>query len=178
MLRADGVAEVVGTHRSGIHVLIRDADIRTHVEQLAELGGYLHVEVEEKLPAALEERTQVVGVVHEERRLAVGRHDGVPMEVAPLAVVGDAYVAHGTLGAVVAFDGHGERLHAVSRGYQAAVAVGLLCEVVATLHYRMSVAVELLHPLHGWEVGGGEQAGSRTLLPFGSGVGSGLLSIC
>ncbi len=178
MLRADGVAEVVGTHGSGVHVLVRDADIGAHVEQLAELGGYLHVEVEEKLPAALEERTQVVGVVHEERRLAVGRHDGVPVEVAPLAVVGDAYVAHGTLGAVVAFDRHGERLHAVSRGYQAAVAVGLLREVVATLHDDTLVAVKLLHPLHGREVGGGEQAGSRTLLPFGSGVGSGLLNVC
>ena len=100
------------------------------------------------------------------------------MEVAPLAVVGDAYVAHGALCAVVAFDGHGERLHAVSRGYQAAVAVGLLREVVATFHYRMSVAVKLLHPLHGWEVGGGEQAGSRALLPFVRSVGSELLNVC
>ena len=69
-------------------------------------------------------------------------------------------------------------MHALRAGNAAAVAVGLLREVVATLHYRMSVAVELLHPLHGWEVGGGEQAGSRTLLPFGSGVGSGLLNVC
>ena len=58
------------------------------------------------------------------------------------------------------------------------VAVGLLCEVVATLHDDTLVTVKLLHPLHGWEVGGGEQAGSHSIIPFGSGVGSELLNVC
>ena len=63
-----------------------------YIEQLANLLADGFVEVEEIVPALFEERAQVVLIIHEEGRVAVGRLQGVPMEVAPVAVVADADV--------------------------------------------------------------------------------------
>ena len=104
--------------------------------------GYVEVEVEEILPATLfKEGSYVVGIILEERGLAICRHESLPVEVTPVAVVGDAYVAHGTFHAVITLYRHGEGLRTIGRGNDATVAVGLLHKVVVLL-YDATVTVD------------------------------------
>ena len=145
-----------------VDVFVRQLHVGLHVEEFAKLFGYSHIEVDEILPLALEERTYVVFVIHKERTLAVSRHYCVPMLVAPLAMVAYTDVAHGTFCSVVAFDWHGEGLHSVGCCYEATVAIGLLAEVVVLLYNHAPITMELLHPLDGREVGGGKK-GTKTL---------------
>ena len=63
-----------------------------------EAGGYDVVEGEVEVPeggvgAGEEMGTEVVGIVGEEGRLVVGADEGLPMLVAPVAVVGEEEVA-------------------------------------------------------------------------------------
>ena len=177
VLGVDGVAVVVGHRAAGLGPGQRGrgavargrawrhggavgrgvADGGVYVEQAAHRFADGLVEVAQVLPAALEEGAQVVGVILEEGRLAVGRHQGVPVQMAPVAVVADAHVAREqALPAVGALHGHCERLQAVGRGYYASVAVGLLTVGVAALYEHAVVAAQLLVPLHGAEVSCGE----------------------
>jgi hypothetical protein len=120
------------------------------------------VEVEEKLPLSLEERAQVVGQELEEGALAIGREQGVPVLVPPVAVVAQADVFHGAFQAVVLRDGQRQRLQAVGGGDDTAVAVGLLHEIVMSLDEAAVITVELLVPLHRTEISGREEAGHRS----------------
>ena len=98
--------------------------------------GELQVEVEKKAETAFEERSKVVGIIFEKRALVVGRHDGLPMNMPPIAVVADAYVFHLHARSLLsrgAFDGDGEGLWPIGSGDDAAVAVGLLYEMVVLL---------------------------------------------
>ena len=151
-----------GLQSLSVDVFVRQLHVGLHVEEFAKLFGYRHIEVDEILPLALEERTYVVFVIHKERTLAVSRHYGVPVLVAPLAVVADANVAHRTLRSLVTLNRHGERLHSVGGSNETAVAIGLLAEVVVLLYNHAPVTMELLHPLNGREVGGGKK-GTKTL---------------
>ena len=118
--------------------------------------GDVEVEVEEIFPATLlKEGAYVVGIIFEERGLAICRHESLPVEMTPVAVVGDAYVAHGTFHAVITLYRHGEGLRTIGRGNDATVTVGLLDKVVVLL-YDATVTVELLIPLNGAEIGGGK----------------------
>ena len=76
------------------------------------------------------------------------------MQVAPIAMVADADIAR--LGNVVDIflHGHGERLRSLRGGDDAAVAVGLLNEMVVLLNDAQRVAVKLLVPLHRTEISG------------------------
>lgn len=80
------------------------------------------------------------------------------MEMAPGTMVADAYVAHLAFQAVVALDGNGKRLGTLRRGDDAAVAIGLLDEVIVLLDIAKAIAIELLIPLHGAKIGGGEKS--------------------
>ena len=136
--------------------MVRERQVGTHVEQGAEGVGDVEVEVEEIFPAMLfKEGSYVVGIIFEERGLAIRRHESLPVEMTPVAVVGDAYVAHGTFHAVITLYRHGEGLRTIGRGNDATVAVGLLDKVVMLLYDAM-VTVELLIPLNGAEIGGGK----------------------
>jgi hypothetical protein len=158
MLRANSLAEV----DNGIilrwqhDILFRECYLWPHVEQLAHGVHDVEVEVEEKGVSFLEKGSQVVGIKLEEGCLAVGRHQGVPVQMSPVAVVRDTNIAHGAFRAVVSFYGHGERLRTVGRGYDAAVAIGLLHKVVVLLNDARH-AMQLLVPLNGAEVGGAEK---------------------
>ena len=90
VLGLDGVA-VVAFGRPDVLSGIADAGL--YVEQFAHLLTDGLVIVEQELPARLKKGTQVVLVILEEGRLTVGRLQGVPVQVAPLAVVADADVA-------------------------------------------------------------------------------------
>ena len=72
MFRADGIAEIVGADIFGLQVFVGEFYGRADVEKRADGMGYLEVEIEQKLPAALEERTYVVGIIVEERTFSIG----------------------------------------------------------------------------------------------------------
>lgn len=86
------------------------------------------------------------------RTLAIGRHESVPVEMAPRAVVAYADVPHKALTALIAFYGDRKRLRTGSCGYNAPVAVGLLHVVVVAFDEAAVVTVQLLIPLHRTEI--------------------------
>lgn len=157
MFRANSLAEVDNCIilRWQHDILFRECYLWPHVEQLAHGVHDVEVEVEEKGVLFLEERSQVVGIKLEEGRLAVGRHQRVPVQMSPVAMVRDTNVAHGAFRAVVSFYGHGERLRTVGRGNDTSVAVGLLHKMIVLLDDARH-AMQLLVPLNGAEVGGTE----------------------
>lgn len=136
-------------------ILFRECYLWPHVEQLAHGVHDVEVEVEEEGVSFLEEGSQVVGIKLEEGRLAVGRHQGVPVQVSPVAMIRDTNIAHGAFRAIVSFYGHGERLRTVGRCNDTSVAVGLLHKVVVLLKDARHT-LQLLVPLYGAEVGGAE----------------------
>ena len=73
-------------------------------------------------------------------------------------MVADAYVAHLTFQAVVALNGYGKGLCALCRGDDAAVAIGLLDEVVMLFDIAEPGSVELLIPLYRAEISGGKKS--------------------
>lgn len=60
------------------------------IQEFAEFVGDGHIEVEQVLPPLLKERTDIIYIVIKERTVAIGAHQGIPMQVAPVAVVTDA----------------------------------------------------------------------------------------
>ena len=116
--------------------LVCQSDFYVHCAyQLQHLAGYVEVVVEEILPSSfLKERANVVGVVVEEGRHAIGGREGLPVHMTPVAVVADNHLTHGTLAATRRLgqrDGHGQRLHTVGTDDVATVAHRL-----TTVHIR------------------------------------------
>lgn len=62
------------------------------IQQFAHLMGDGHVEIKEVLPAILKEGLQVVHIVIKEGAVAIGAHQGVPMQMPPVTMVTDAYI--------------------------------------------------------------------------------------
>ena len=59
------------------------------IQEFAEFVGDGHVEVEQVLPALLKERTDIIYIVIKERTVAIGAHQGIPVQMAPVAMVAD-----------------------------------------------------------------------------------------
>lgn len=132
--RGDDVTVVKdGLELVGGDEFLGEIEGNVEVEELAEETGGGHVIVEEVGMAdggcrtfIDEEGADVVPVVLEEGGLAIGGAERLPMEVAPVAVVGDADVLDEVAAGVC--HGDGEGLCAVGSGYDTAVAVGLFLE--------------------------------------------------
>lgn len=78
---------------AGRYIAGGQADAGLYVKQLAHRLADGLVEVEQTLPAVLgEEGAQIVLVVLEEGRVAVGRLQGLPVQMPPVAVVGEQRV--------------------------------------------------------------------------------------
>ena len=75
------------------------------------------------------------------------------MNMAPVGVVGDADVFHRQRCVVVRGDGEGEG--AVGGWDEHAVAISLLDKALVAFYQALVVAVQLLIPLNGAEIGGG-----------------------
>ena len=153
----DGIAIIdnIVIQQVALDILLCQRDGRTHVEQGAYYGTNLHVEVEKEVVATIEERVKVVGIVFEERRLAISSLQRIPMELTPAPVVADAQVSYGTaveVDALRALDGHGECLRSVGCCNDAAVAEGLLGVVLARLYKHSVGGVQLLVPLYWSEI--------------------------
>ena len=154
LLGVDALAAVLGLAGGEVGAVRRAAtQVRLDVDEGAHQAAQRFVEVHEELVPLLVEGAEVVPVVLEERGVVVGRLQGVPVQVAPVAVVGDADVAHQALRRVGLHDGHGERQRPVGRGDGAAVAVGLLHVVVILLHHGAAAGHEVGVVLHRRQVG-------------------------
>ena len=60
------------------------------IQEFAEFMGDGHIEVEQVLPPLLKERADIIYIIIKERTVAIGAHQGIPVQVAPVAVVTDA----------------------------------------------------------------------------------------
>ena len=105
-----------------------------NIDQFTHFLCDFHIKIDQKIPAVLKERVQVVGIKLEERTFAVGRLQGIPVEVSPGTVVAYAYVQHLTMGTFITLNGHGEGLQAVCGSYDTTVTVGLLDEMVVAFN--------------------------------------------
>lgn len=66
-----------------------------NIQEFAEFVGDGHVEIEQVLPSLLKERADIIYIIVKERTVAIGTHQGIPVQVAPVAVVADADVFEG-----------------------------------------------------------------------------------
>ena len=121
------------------------------VEQLAHSVTDLEVIVVEPMPLTFEEWSEVVGIIFEEGRLAVGTCQCIPMYSSPCPMITDAHLV-----VVASFYGYGEGLCTLGCGDDATVPVGLFLIVVVMFNEDAVVVSQLLIPLYGAEEGGGE----------------------
>ena len=68
------------------------------VDEFAHLLADSLVEIYQEVPFLLKEWSDVVLIVFEERALAIGTLQGIPMNAPPLVVVADADVLHRSSG--------------------------------------------------------------------------------
>lgn len=130
-----------------------------YVEQGADEAAEFFVEVYQELISLLVEGAEVIFVVFKKGCMVVCRFDGVPVQVSPVAVVGDADVLHGAFQRVRLHGGDGECQFAVWCGDGAAVAVGLFHVVVVLLNEYFVVCQQLGIVLYGGQIGGGKVYG-------------------
>ena len=136
---------------------LSELDVGMDVEKFAHLAGDVEIEVEEVFPMVFEKGADVVDVVVEERAVAVGTAERIPVFRAPFAVIADERLTVG-----IAVNGNRQRLRSLRGGDDAAVAIGLFDEVIAVFQQHAVVAMQLLIPLHGTELSGGEQRGGHS----------------
>ena len=123
-------------------------------DELAHKLSELKVEIVEKLMLLLVEGAQVVFVVEEERSVAIGCLQGIPMAMTPVVVVADADVAHQALALGRFLRGDGECQRTIGIYYHATVAVGLLGIVVVCLYIGCAIALlQLGIVLYGGQIG-------------------------
>ena len=133
----------VGFVLVGLHaVFVGVADFRFESERPTEPLGEFAVVVEQKFVFLFVKRVQLVGVVFEEGRRAVCRYDGVPVQVPPFAVIGDADVAGVAFRRVGLYDRNRQGQNAVCTAYVAAVAIGLLGVVAVAFDRTFFAPVE------------------------------------
>lgn len=124
------------------------------VDETAYQTAKCFIEVCQKFVLLLVEGTEVIFVVFKEGSVIVGRFQCVPMQVTPVAVVGDAYVAQRTLQTIRFDSGYREGQHPVGCSDVATVAIGLLYVVVILLHVDLVVGQQLSIVLDGCQIGG------------------------
>ena len=91
-------------------------------------------------------------VILEERALAVGGEERIPVDMSPVGVVGNADVFHRQRCIMIRWDG--ERKRTIGGGNNHTVAIGLLDKALMALYQALVVAVQLLIPLDGTEICG------------------------
>ena len=153
MFGTDRLPEIMGHLRL---IMIGQDHPGFNVEQLADQLLERLVEINEEIVFPLEEGGEIVGIILEEGAHVVGRDQGVPMEMPPIAVIGDPYVAGEALQRLAFLDRDGERQGAVGGGDDAAVAISLLREILAGLQADRVVAQEFGVILYRSEISGGK----------------------
>ena len=158
MFRADRFPEIVGYLR---FIMLGVDDCGLHIQQVTDQTAQFLVEVEEELVFLFEEGADVVLIILEEWTLAIGGEERIPVDMAPVGVVGDADIFHRQRCVMVR--GDGEREGAVGGRDDHTVAIGLLDKALVALYQAFIVAVQLLIPLDGTEICGGKKGFQFTL---------------
>lgn len=127
--------EVLG--KGVAHEGLRTVASGIYVEQAAQERLQCQVVVGQVLPLLLIEWSEVVSVILKEGRLPVAAHQRVPVLVAPVSVVADAYVLGGGMAAGL-HDGNAQRERPLRTVDETAVAQGLPPIVVAHLCQSLS----------------------------------------
>ena len=127
--------EVLG--KGVAHEGLRTAASGIYVEQAAQERLQCQVVVGQVLPLLLIEWSEVVSVILKEGRLPIAAHQRVPVLVAPVSVVADAYVLGGGMPAGL-HDGNAQRERPLRTVDETAVAQGLPPIVVAHLCQSLS----------------------------------------
>ena len=153
MFGADRLPEIMGHLRL---IMIGQDHLGLDVEQLADQLLERLVEINEEIVFPLVEGREVVGIILEEGAHVIGRDQSVPMEMSPVAMIGNPYIAGEAFQRLAFLDRDGERQGAVGGGDDAAVAISLLREILAGLQADRVVTQEFAVILYGTEIGGGK----------------------
>ena len=94
MLGVDCLTEIMEGGWCFYHPRISIRYFRLDIEEFAHRLTDCLVEVEQELPTLLEEGTDIILIIVEERRLTIGALQGVPVEMAPIAVIADADILY------------------------------------------------------------------------------------
>lgn len=140
----------------GINVRLGvDADVGVKIEEMEDERQKVSVEIYEIPIGTTIDGFEIVGIIAEEGTAVVGRDDGLPMLMAPVAMIADANVAHGGARCPCRFRlyGNGEWERTIIGGYDAAIAIGLLHIMVRPLFYDGEAAIELRKILYGRQIG-------------------------
>ena len=134
------------------------APLRRHVEQSQHQLLKCRVEIDQTFEGRTIDFGEFIDVVFEIRRALVGRRQRIEVHLPPASVFGETHLVHrrfrvAPLCSAAALYRHGERQHAVGRGNEAAVAVGLLHIVVATLFDHRGAVEELGVIMNGPQIG-------------------------
>ncbi len=160
MARMEGIPEIVreiGLVRFGTD------DLRSQVDQVADevLQGLVIIDQESVL--LLVKRREVVGIIFEERTHVIGGDECVPMQMAPVPMVGDTDIACQDFRCRRFFDGYGQFLYAVGRSDPAAVAVGLFLVVLAGFELYRIEGIQFAIVADRRQIGGGKADGAHRL---------------
>jgi len=108
-----------------------------YVYELAAQSCQLEVEVKEEFKTLFVKGPEVILVVEEERCLAIGCLEGIPMLMTPVAMIRYAHVAHIALGCLSFLRRYREREHTVGITDDATVAIGLFHVMVPLLNLHL-----------------------------------------
>lgn len=152
-LGADGLPEVVGIDRRGVHVALSRPDVGTQAEPPANQFLEGRVEVDEVSEVLTVYGQNVVGHILKKRTVFVAAFQGVPMQMAPVAVPAQPDVACRHFAFAFVHDGQCQSQRSVGAGNDAAVAVGLLDIMVVAVQNDVGRAIELGEIFDGWQIG-------------------------
>ena len=136
-----------------------DADVRVKVEQMENQRLEIGIEIHKIAIGTAIDGFEIIGIIGEEGTAVVGRDDGLPMLVAPVAMIADADVAHGGVRCPCRLRhyGNGERERTIVGGNDAAIAIGLLHIMVRPLFHNGESTIEFCKILYGRQISRSEE---------------------
>ena len=112
-------------------------------KELVDSGVFKRVE---EIAFFFKKWTEVVLIIIEKWRFVVSTHQGMPMLMAPVAMIADADIADERTGATLYR--HGKCLRTIGCGYDATVAICLFLKCLTVFHQYQVATIKLLIPLY------------------------------
>lgn len=160
---ADGFSEIVGLHGGGVNVVTGRAYVGCQAEPMANQLLEGRVKVDEVGEVLTVDGQKVVGHIFKKRAVLITTFQGVPVQVAPVAVVAQPDVACRHFAFAFVHDGQRQGQLTIGAGYEAAVAIGLLDIVVVAVQNDVGRTIELGEVFNGWQIGRRKDDGSHSL---------------
>ncbi len=161
LFRTYGIAEIGSVKCGGIYITVGKLQVGVYVEQFTNLVSDGQVKVKEIVPTLHEEWLQVIGIELKEGTFAIGRQQGIPVQVTPVAMVADAHIGHIAFRSCGMAGRHSECLRSSGGGYDTTVTVGLFHEMFVPFEQAKVITIELLEPLHRSEISGRQNGYGR-----------------